>query len=64
MFAEISCGIPPSTNNISPPNVSLLYQDTYNYTCLTGYTTTGNVDTECLANGSFSLVDLPECSSK
>ena len=59
------CGIPPNGTNTQPvPQVSLLYQDTYNYSCLAGYETNDNITTECLADGSWSLESLPNCTSK
>ena len=64
-FAEIKCGIPPNgTNTQTVPQVSLSYQDTYNYSCLTGHVTNDNITTECLANGSLSVDSPPNCTSK
>ena len=63
-FAEISCGVPANGSNTETPTVSLLYQDTYNYSCLTGYETNDNITTECLADGSLSLDSSPNCTSK
>ena len=59
------CGVPSyGTNTQLVPQVSLSYQDTYNYSCLTGYETNGDITTECLANGSWSLSNPPVCNSK
>ena len=63
-FAAIICGVPPTGGNTETPTVSLLYQDTYNYSCLTGYETNDNITTECLADGSLSLDSSPNCTSK
>ena len=63
-FAEISCGVPANGSNTETPTVSLLYQDTYNYSCLTGYDTNDVITTECLADGSMSLDSPPFCTSK
>ena len=52
----MSCGVPPDgINTQEVPQVSLLYQDTYNYSCLTGYETDTDTVTECLSNGTLSL---------
>ena len=59
------CGVPSyGTNTQLVPQVSLSYQDTYNYSCLTGYETNDDITTECLANGSMSLDGAPACSSE
>ena len=64
-IVEISCGIPPTgINTRSVPQVQLLFQDTYNYSCVTGYETNDDITTECLANGSLSLANLPNCKSE
>ena len=63
-FAIVSCGVPATGSNTETPTVSLLYQDTYNYSCLTGYETNDNITTECLADGSLSLDSSPNCTSK
>ena len=63
-FAEISCGVPANGVNTETPTVRVLYQDTYNYSCLTGYETNDNITTECLADGSLSLDSSPNCTSK
>ena len=63
-FAGISCGVPANGGNTETPTVSLLYQDTYNYSCLTGYKTNYAITTECLADGSLSLDFPPNCISK
>ena len=55
----MSCGVPPDgTNTQEVPQVSLLYEDTYNYSCLAGYETDYGTVTECLANGTLSLYNL------
>ena len=64
LHTGISCGLPPKgigTQDTAPAN--LLYQDTYNYSCLPGYETNDDITTECLANGSFSLEITPTCIS-
>ena len=58
------CGIPPGGVNTITPTNSLLYQDTYNYTCLSGYETKDDITTECLADGFLSLKTPPACTSK
>ena len=63
-FLEISCGVPPVGVKTDVPSVSLLYQDSYDYSCLDGYETTDRVTAECLANGSLSLDNPPNCTSK
>ena len=63
-FAEVSCGVPAIGGNTETPSVSLSYQDTYNYSCLTGYNTSNVITTECLADGSLSLDSPPFCTSK
>ena len=60
----MSCGVPANGSNTETPTASLLYQDTYNYSCLTGYNTSNVITTECLADGSLSLVAPPNCTSK
>ena len=64
MFAEISCGIPPSGTNTRTPSGRIVYQEVYNYVCEEGFETNDFLSTECLANGSFSLVNLPNCASE
>ena len=62
---EASCGIPPNLPNTQPvPQIQLLYQDTYNYSCSMGYETNDDIITECLANGSLSSDNLANCESK
>ena len=64
LHTGISCGILPKgigTQDTAPAN--LQYQDTYNYSCLTGYETNDDITTECLADGSFSLENPPTCIS-
>ena len=63
-FAEISCRVPPNGNNTEIPETQLLYQEVYIYRCLTGYTTSENIETECLASGVFTLQTAPNCESK
>ena len=63
-FADISCGVPANGDNTETPTVSLLHQDTYYYSCLTGYWTNDSITTECLADGSLSLDSPPNCTSK
>ena len=63
-FAEISCGVPANGGNTKTPTVNIFYQYKYYYSCLTGYETNDDITTECLANGSFSLVSQPNCTSK
>ena len=65
IFTEISCGIPPDgINTQTIPHVNLFYQDTYNYSCLSGYETNDNITTECLADGSWSVESPTNCTSK
>ena len=64
ILSDISCGVPVNGGNTETPTVSLLYQDTYNYSCLTGYETNDDITTECLADGSLSLDSPPTCTSK
>ena len=62
---EISCGMPPEgTNTVAVPQDNLLYEQTYNYSCLTGYETSDSITTQCLSDGSWSLATSPICSSK
>ena len=64
-LVEVSCGIPPNLPNTQlVPQVQLLYQDTYNYSCSVGYETNDDIITECLANGSLSIDNLANCESK
>ena len=64
-LVEVSCGIPPNLPNTQPvPQIQLLYQDTYNYSCSMGYVTNNDITTECLANGSLSIDNLANCESK
>ena len=63
-FLEISCGVPPVGVKTDVPSGILLYQGSYNYSCLDGYETKDRVTTECLANGSLSLDNPPNCTSK
>ena len=60
---DILCGVPPNGTNTLATFVSLFYQDVYNYTCLEGYETNHTITVECLANGSLSLEDAPNCTS-
>ena len=62
-FLDILCGVPPNGTNTLATFVSLFYQDIYNYTCLEGYETNHTITVECLANGSLSLEDAPNCTS-
>ena len=65
LYLEISCGVPPDgTNTIVTSSISLVYQDSYNYTCIDGYETNDDITTECLADGSLSLETPPTCTSK
>ena len=64
LLLEVSCGTPPDGVNTNTPTDSLSYQDTYDYTCLTGYETKDIATTECLADGSFKLKTPPTCTSK
>ena len=62
---EISCGMPPEgTNTVAVPQDNLLYEQMYNYSCLTGYETSDSLTTQCLSDGSWSLATSPICSSK
>ena len=64
-LAEISCGIPANgTNTQAVPQDSLIYNNTYSYSCLTGYTTTDVLTVECLSDGTLSLHTPPNCTSK
>ena len=64
-ITEISCGIPlDGINTQTIPQVNLLHQDTYNYSCLAGYETNDNITTECQADGSWSVESSPNCTSK
>ena len=64
-LVEVSCGIPPNLTNTQPvPQIQLLYQDTYSYSCSVGYETNDDIITECLANGSLLLDNLANCESK
>ena len=64
LLLEVPCGTPPDGVNTVTPTDSLSYQDTYDYTCLTGYKTKDIATTECLADGSFKLKTPPTCTSK
>ena len=64
LFLEISCGVPPAGDNTNVPSDSLLYQDSYEYTCLDGYETNDTVTTNCLADRSLSLANPPNCTSE
>ena len=64
VYLEISCGVPPAGDNTNVPSDSLLYQDSYEYTCLDGYETNDTVTTNCLADRSLSLANPPNCTSE
>ena len=63
------CGTPPDgrrTVNV-PAAVSLAFGDEYIYSCHPDYYTDASdmeLKTTCLADGSFSLTDLPVCIGK
>ena len=61
---EILCGQPPNGANTEVPEVSVLYNEQYTYKCITGYRTSDETTTECLANGTFNLQNLPNCTSE
>ena len=61
---ELSCEIPPNGINTELPSDSIVYQEVYNYVCKVGHETNDSLSTECLANGTFSLVNLPSCASE
>lgn len=61
---ELLCGIPPNGTNTEIPSDSIVFQDVYHYVCEEGHETNDSLSTECLANGTFSLVNLPNCSSE
>ena len=56
MYIAVVCGAPEDGTNTVAVNstISLTYGQTYEYTCLPGYTTYDIVETECLANRTFS----------
>ena len=61
----VSCGVPPEgTNTVTVPQDNLLYEQMYNYSCLTGYETSDSLTTQCLSDGSWSLAIPPSCSSE
>ena len=65
IFLGISCGVPPEGNNtVTVPQDNLLYEQMYNYSCLTGYETSDSLTTQCLSDGSWSLTTPPTCSSE
>ena len=60
----ISCGIPPEGDNTAAvPQNSLVYEQSYTYSCLTGYETSDSLTTQCQADGSWSLA-APTCNSE
>ena len=64
-FIGISCGIPPEgTNTVTVPQDNLLFEQMYNYSCLTGYETSDSLTTQCLSEGSWSLPSPPSCNSE
>ena len=64
-ISGISCGVPPEgTNTVTVPQDNLLFEQMYNYSCLTGYETSDSLTTQCLSDGSWSLTTLPTCSSE
>ena len=63
------CGTPPNgTNTVPVPAVvNLTFAEEYVYSCLYGYKPAASgmvMVTTCKADGSFSLEDLPICTSK
>ena len=63
------CGPPEEgTNTVPiPAEVNLVFGEQYVYSCLSGYqpASVGMVlVTECMANGSLSLMTLPICTGK
>ena len=64
-FLGISCGVPPKgSNTVTVPQDNLLYEQMYNYSCLTGYETSDSLTTQCLSDGSWSLATPPTCNSE
>ena len=61
---ELSCGIPPNGINTEIPSDSIVYHEVYHYVCEVGHETNNSLSTECLANGTFSLVNPPNCASE
>ena len=64
-ISGVSCG--NLTNGINtepvPFNTNLLFGDHYLYSCLPGYKSDGNMITECLAYGNYSI-EPPTCAGK
>ena len=68
-IVAVMCGTPPNGINTVPvpSSVNLVYQQTYEYMCLPNAELSPpdvNVTTTCLADGSFSLDPLPNCTCK
>ena len=68
-LSEKVCGTPPDgTGTVPvPTSVSLEYEDSYVYSCQTGYEPASlgmNMVTECDENGDFTLTVLPVCVGK
>ena len=62
-FLAMACGpLPSGTNTEKPDNtVEFLYGEMYTYTCLEGYEPDGTMDSSCLADNTWSLIDGATC---
>ena len=61
-FIVVDCGTPKNGTNTEPVNssLSILYEQTYNYTCQGGYSTEDEVSVTCMANWTWSS-SPPHC---
>ena len=66
--AVIKCpGLENGTNTVYVPDSlsdGLIYQESYTYSCMEGYTTTDELCTVCQPDGTLSLTKPPNCTGK
>jgi hypothetical protein len=63
-FLEITCGIPPNGTftEVVPP-MPIMFEQTFTYSCISGYKTTDDLTVSCMIDGQFSAA-APTCSGK
>ena len=65
---EIKCPGPENgTNTVYVPDSlsdGLIYQESYTYSCMEGYTTTDELCTVCQPDGTLSLTKPPNCTGR
>ena len=64
-ISAVVCGIPPSGINTAPVvPTSIVYPNSYTYSCIANFETGGSLESKCLADGSWSLQPAPTCTRK